>query len=192
METSGHTNIISENQGIQSKYNLHFALITLPLNVVPTTSAKIFSLLKEQRAEQTNTATPKPNTCFFLKFAVLSGPALNQLPRWPEYHPAFCCASSQDVSLLTLHRTGGSLRGVLTDGLQHAPTLTLLTDGVPKGGRWISGGSRTPPRGSHRWFPSSPLHQWQHTRPQLSDHSAPWRQGAAHLDSPHYTHSETG
>lgn len=83
METSGHTNIISEKQGIKSKYNLHFALISLTLNVVPTTSAKIFSLLllKEQGAEQTNTAAPKPNTCFSLKFAVLSGPALNQLPR---------------------------------------------------------------------------------------------------------------
>lgn len=42
-----------------------------------------------------NIETPKLNVCFFLRCPQWA-------PRWAEHHRAFCRASSQDVSLLTL------------------------------------------------------------------------------------------
>lgn len=82
--------------------------------------------------------------------------------------PAFCCASSPDVSFLTLPYARGSELWAVTDGLQDALTLTVPTNVMLKGGCWIFGGSHTP----CQWLPSSSLHM----QPQLPDDRVPWSQ----------------
>lgn len=182
-KTSGHTNIISENAWIQSKYHLHFALIRPPLNVIPTHQPLHLPGLFPVAKETVEGADTHCGHVFVPEAAALSRTDWNQLFSAPG---AIQAPASPNIPLLLLRCTLGSPH----------PCHTWATDTIyqsgTEGGHQILG-VHSPLSSAPVDVPHlSPLHSPGTENPPSSWNPKLQEAGAAHSDSPHHPHLETG